>query len=200
MDWGADVYAARMEEQTRRAIHAWEMHANELKAENQRLRENNAKLEHALEDWKKYGRGKARDLGIAIADAATGNMEAVALRRYLKTVRETLEKKLPPDQLKQIKDMLSIRNPEFAQALYANLKDRENTPGDYTGINTKNALRDKDVYEGYTHNQEKLLEARRWMIPVFDENKATNEHDPGVEFSADNAFKDISKQPNIISQ
>ena len=137
-DWGADVYAARMEEQTRRAIHAWEAHANRLEAENQRLRENNAKLEHALEDWKKYGRGKARDLGIAIADAATGNMEAVALRRYLKTVRETLEKKLPPDQLKQIKDMLSIRNPEFAQALYANLKDREKMPGNYTIVNAEN--------------------------------------------------------------
>ena len=140
-DWGADVYAARLEENCKRAIASWERHSNELKAENQRLEERVKSLEFYLEEWKKYGRGKARDLGIAIADAATGNMEAVALRRYLKTVRETLEKKLPPDQLKQIKDMLSIRNPEFAQALYANLKDRENTPGQYTMINAENALR-----------------------------------------------------------
>ena len=89
--------------------------------------------------------------------------------------------------------MLSIRNPEFAQALYANLKERENTPGNYTKINAKNILRDKDVYDGYVSVQKDFI-GNRPMIPVYDQNKASIEHDPGTEFKAKEALEELKDQ------
>ncbi|MGD9889149.1 MAG: hypothetical protein AB7S56_07795 [Halothiobacillaceae bacterium] len=203
MDYGDDLCAAHLENHIHgltNDYNSWVAYSKKQDVIIAELKEYIQKLEQELVNWKAYGKGKANDLGIAIADAATGNMEAVALRRYLRTVRETLEAKLSPEELKKVKDMLSIRNPEFAKALYANLKDREKERTAYTSINTKNILQNPQVFDGYKKGQKNYLDAGRPMVPIYDEEKAQKDHEPSADFVADNAFIEISNQSALISK